>query len=51
MSILCAISTFTVNNVGFYFLTFDCRYLGPLMDLLSLITDTTLDNLITSQAY
>ena len=30
MSIICAISTLIVNNVGFYFLTFDDRFLGPL---------------------
>ena len=35
MAIICVISTFFVNNVGFYFLTFDDRLLGLLIEFLS----------------
>ena len=35
MTILCAISTFFVNNVRFYLLTFDDRKLGSLIKFLS----------------
>ena len=34
MAIICAISTLSVNNVGFYFLTFDDRISGPLIEFL-----------------
>ena len=32
--IICAISTLIVNNIGFYFPTFDDRILGPLIEFL-----------------
>ena len=35
VSIICVISTIFVNKVRFYFLTFDDRYLGLLMNFLS----------------
>ena len=35
MTIICAISTLFVNNVGFYFLMFGDRIFGTLIEFLS----------------